>query len=100
MKTAIFSIGLGLLLSSSIVSAASVPAQCFNKAASAVEKQYAENYDKDGFEAYDCNKSTDNRAVVCDVAASKGDGAALDTYQVVMNKTCSKVFSVKLTGEE
>jgi hypothetical protein len=91
-----------VLLSFSSVSfaAASIPEYCDVNAASFVEKIYSDSYDREGFEGFDCEVSPRGRAIICKVAASKGDGAALDTYQVVMNLKCSKAFRIDLVGEE
>lgn len=85
--------------------AENVPGICYDNAATFAEaftlkSPYGARYDREGFQAYECYKSPVGKAIVCDVAASKGDGAALDTYRVVMNITCKKPFSVTLTGEE
>ncbi len=77
-----------------------VSKQCYSKAASAVEEFADGGYDEDGFWAYDCQLADNKKAVVCDVGASKGNGDATDTYRVVLNKSCNKVFRVELTGEE
>lgn len=65
--------------------------------ASSVENNY---YDENGFETIGCDQAANQSAVICDVAASKGDGAAMDTYRVVLNLACTKTFRVELTGEE
>lgn len=57
-------------------------------------------YDKDGFEAYDCTLGANKRVMICEVVAAKGDGAAADTYRVVLNAECSRTFRVELIGEE
>ncbi|WP_374076705.1 hypothetical protein [Bdellovibrio bacteriovorus] len=74
--------------------------QCYSKAASVAENFASGNYDEDGFWAYECALASNKKAVICEVGASKGDGAATDTYRVVLNKTCTKAFRVELTGEE
>lgn len=89
-----------LLMTSPAAKAVSIPNSCFTKAASAVEARFGDAYDKDGIEAYECQRSATGKAIVCDVAANKGDGAAADTYQVVLNQYCDKVFRIELTGEE
>ena len=93
---------LGLLMAgaSSIASAAQIDRACFAKAAAAVERQSPGYYDRDGVEALSCGLAPNKKAVICDVGASKGDGAASDTYRVVLNASCTKVFRVELTGEE
>lgn len=76
---------------------------CENAAATFLEPEVAgEGYDEgeDAFMGYNCRKSTDQRVVVCDVGVSKGDGAATDTYQVIMNSTCTSMFDFELIGEE
>lgn len=80
--------------------AAPIPAYCEENAASSVESKFSDDYDREGFEGYKCEKSPRGKAVVCEVAASKGDGAAIDTYRVILNASCSKTFRVELIGEE
>lgn len=93
---------LAATLSFSLVSLASdIPAQCFIKATKAVEKSTTTGgYDTNGVETLEC-KLADNKAVyLCQVAASKGDGAAMDSYLVVLTKTCSKALRLELSSEE
>lgn len=78
----------------------SIPAYCDFSAAGFVEEKYGDDYDREGFRGLDCEVSPKGRAIICKVAASKGDGAAIDTYQVVMNMDCSKAFRIDLVGEE
>jgi hypothetical protein len=90
----------GLLLGQVSLADDALVKKC-NKVASQATKNFAgEGYDKDGFWAIECKPSSDGRVVVCQVAADKGNGAASDTYQVVLNKSCTAAFSVKLVGEE
>ncbi len=75
--------------------------QCGKKAEQALTKEFANSYyDKDGFFAIDCSLANNNKAVLCSVGASKGDGAATDTYLVVLNTKCNYVFRTELIGEE
>lgn len=73
---------------------------CEAKAEKAVQNNGNGGYDKDGFYAYNCGYAPNKAAVICEVSASKGDGAATDTYRVVLNKSCTRVYRVELTGEE
>lgn len=59
-----------------------------------------QGYDKNGFNTYSCKKTPNYAAVACDVAASKGHGAAVDAYRVILNKKCNHVFRVYLLSEE
>jgi len=81
---------------------AQVPARCAGKAERAVrtDGEYASRYVGESVYAHECVLADNRAAVICDVAAEKGDGAANDSYRVVLNKTCSRVFRVELTGEE
>ena len=88
------------MLLSSLCFAETIPSACYVNAAGAVESLHGDTYDREGFEAYDCEISPVGKAIVCDVAASKGNGDAIDTYQVVLSKSCAKVFKVTLIGEE
>lgn len=89
------------LLISNFAQAAELASACYLKAEVAVEKNAEENYyDQDGFYAYECLLAPNNKAVVCEVSASKGDGAANDTFRVVLNSSCTKTYRVELIGEE
>jgi hypothetical protein len=57
-------------------------------------------YDADGFYGLDCFFAQNSAAVICSVAASKGNGDATDTYQVVLNKSCTRAYRVELKYEE
>jgi hypothetical protein len=82
--------------------AGTVPVVCIQNAAKFVESAVdADKYDREGFEAFECRKANLGRIVICDVAAPKGGGEAMDTYRVVMNKTCTRTLRpVDLVGEE
>lgn len=74
---------------------------CLYKAETAVAEFVGKNnYDKNGFTALECALALNKAVVICDVSASKGDGAANDSYRVILNNTCSEVYRVELTGEE
>lgn len=82
--------------------ASEVSKACYSKAMiaaiSAVDVEY---YDQGGFYTTACKSSSSNKnSVVCEVVASKGDGAATDTFSVVLNKDCTKALKIELTGEE
>ncbi len=91
---------IACLISCSSAVLAGVPAACDARASRAVEKAEPNRYDKDGFWTNGCEFAENKGAVICEVVAMKGDEAASDTYRVVLNKTCTKVFRVELTGEE
>lgn len=91
---------LSSLSVSASASAAEIAKQCYWNAQSFVALQAERNYDEDGFHAYNCSLAPNKKAVICEVSASKGDGAATDTYRVVMNLSCSKAYRVEMTGEE
>ena len=102
MKTALQTVlAVSILLGSTLSASASEVAKvCFGSAQKFVAAQAERNYDEDGFNAYECFVAPNKKAVICDVSASKGDGAATDTYRVVMNLSCSKAYRVEMTGEE
>ncbi len=82
-------------------STTAVTPKCYAQAAKFAEDQAEHGYyDKDGFEAHQCEMAPNKKAVICEVSASKGDGAATDTYRVVLNASCSKAHRVELIGEE
>lgn len=83
------------------VFAEEIPNVCYNRAEKSVGKVSEDGqYDDDGISARDCGYARNGRAVICEVSASKGDGAATDIYRVVLNKQCSKTFRVELISEE
>lgn len=82
------------------ISTSSIANECYWNAQTFVSLQSGRDYDQDGLHAYSCFLAPNKKAVICDVSASKGDGAATDTYRVVMNLTCTKAYRVELTGEE
>jgi hypothetical protein len=85
----------------SIAGAAGISRVCYSKAETAVKKQAQPGYyDRDGIEALSCELAANQKAVLCEVGALKGEGAAADTYRVVLNASCSRVFRVDLIGEE
>ncbi len=82
-------------------STTAVPPTCYREAAKFAEQQAEyDYYDKDGFESHRCELAANKKAVICEVSAAKGDGAATDTYRVVLNASCSKAHRVELIGEE
>lgn len=90
-----------MLSFSSISIASDIPASCFTKAAKAVERAIADrSYDANGFNTLECKLASNKAVYLCQVAASKGDGAAMDSYLVVLSKTCSKALRVELASEE
>jgi hypothetical protein len=93
---------LALSFVASTSRAANVPVACEGNAESFLEgyQDLQDRYDREGFMTTECSVSPRGSAVVCEVGASKGDGAAIDTYMVVMNKKCTRLFRIVLTGEE
>lgn len=71
-----------------------VPSKCFTLAENNVR------YEGEEAHAYKCEFAPNKAAVICEVAAYKSDGEAIDTWRVVLNKTCSKVYRSELIGEE
>lgn len=71
-----------------------LPSKCFTLAENNVR------YAGEEAEAYKCKLATNGGAVICEVAAYKGGGDAVDTWRVVLNKTCSRVLRSDLIGEE
>jgi hypothetical protein len=78
-----------------------ISTKCYLKAEAAIEK-FAQPgyYDEDGFQAFNCELASNQKAVICDVGALKGGGEASDTFRVVLSASCDKVYRVELTGEE
>ena len=98
MKTAILVV---LTMVSTQVFAESIQKECYARSEKAVKRSSSpDRYDKDGIEAQRCSIAANKAAVVCEVSASKGDGAASDTYTVVLAQNCKKVLRLELTGEE
>lgn len=62
--------------------------------------KFGNGYDRDGIEAYKCELAANRAAVICEVSAAKGDGAASDTYRTILTKSCTKVLRVELLFEE
>lgn len=89
---------------SSLTLAVQAKTVCETRAEAAVAKfvqaQDKDYYDQDGFYAYECVLAPNKKAVLCDVSASKGDGAANDSYLAVLNESCTRAYRVQLTGEE
>lgn len=79
---------------------ADVSKTCIRNAIKAVEQNAVNTYDRNGISVIDCEVTPNNAALICDMYAQKGDGAANDSYIVVLTKSCSKVLRVELTGEE
>lgn len=80
---------------------ASVPETCLASASAAVERSgFNDRYDVGGFETLGCERSLNRKVVLCEVSASKGDGAASDTFRVVLSASCSRVLRIDLIGEE
>jgi hypothetical protein len=78
-----------------------ISSKCYKNAKRYVEKFAGiGRYDENGFSTYQCATATNKKAVICYVSASKGDGAAIDSYRAVMNRTCSRSFRVELSSEE
>lgn len=71
-----------------------VPNKCYSKSATAVR------YSGEEAEAHECAFAPNGKVVICEVAAYKGGGDAVDTWRVVLNKTCTKVLRTELIGEE
>jgi hypothetical protein len=71
-----------------------VPSKCITLAENTVRYAGEEAY------AYDCKLAPNRVVVLCEVAAFKGGGDAVDTWRVVLNKTCSRVYRAELIGEE
>jgi hypothetical protein len=96
-----FLFGFGLfLMAPPAFSVQGVPERCETSAASFVERRHQDDYDREGFQGFNCQVSANGSAIVCKVAASKGNGAALDLFDVVMNLACSYALRIELVGEE
>lgn len=95
-------IAVPLLAFSFISHADEVDPKCAAKAEQVVAKFVEDEnyYDENGIETYDCTPSINNKVLLCEVSASKGDGAANDTYLVVLNLSCDRAYRVQLIGEE
>jgi len=94
MKLAVF-----LVSSLFAAQAFAVPAICTSKSEKAVHKA-SSRYDGEHVFAYDCAYAHNGAAVICEVAAEKGGGDAVDTWRVVLSKTCSRVYRTEMIGEE
>lgn len=80
---------------------AAVPAHCPRSASRLLEAAVGDlGYDRDGMHTFGCKFSPNRQVVLCDVSAYKGDGAASDTYRVVLAKTCDELVRLQLIGEE
>lgn len=97
----------GLFLGISMVFAgvnpvsAAVRKACFVKAAAAVERQAKPGYyDEGSSETFKCELAPNKRSTLCEVGILKGDGEASDTFLVVLNTECTKVYRVELIDEE
>lgn len=102
MKRTLILVGL---IVSQISYAETTPERCARTAEKAVKESVAMSvlsgrYDEDGIFAGDCNVAKNQKAMLCEVGAMKGDGAASDTYLVVMDLKCRKTFRVEMIGEE
>lgn len=64
------------------------------------QSQINGHYDINGFETTSCELADNKAAIVCEVAAYKGNGDAVDTFRVILNKRCTRAFRVDLIGEE
>lgn len=85
----------------SFAKASTADNKCSSLAESAVKHHVRHGYyDKNGIETISCATAPNGGAIICGVGASKGDGAASDTYQVVLSSDCQKVYRVELKGEE
>ena len=93
-------IAIILNISSQAFAFDTIPAVCYKKAAIVASKFAGSGYDKNGFEAFECDIAPNEAVILCNVSASKGDGAANDTYLVVLNRSCTRALRVDLTGEE
>lgn len=103
MKNLILAIFPVLLFSTSTFAFADeIDPKCAAKAEKAVARFVEEetHYDKNGFETYDCVIAKNNKAMICEVNAYKGEGAANDTFRVVLNLSCNRVYRVEMIGEE
>lgn len=90
-----------LISAPAFAKAGEISTQCYLKAETAVE-QFAQPgyYDEDGFQAFNCELASNQKAMICDVGALKGGGEASDTFRVVLSAACDKIYRVELTGEE
>lgn len=79
-----------------------VPSKCFIKAQVLLTDFVKDRgiYDEDGIEAEECSLVKNKAAIICDLSATKGDGAAVDRYVIVMDKKCSIAYRYELIGEE
>lgn len=98
---------LGLILFNSSLSMATPTSltQCEAHAIKAVMGHIesagkTEYYDHDGLHVINCQLASNNRAILCEVNADKGNGAATDSYLAVLNLSCNYTFRVELIGEE
>jgi hypothetical protein len=74
--------------------------KCGPLAEKVVKREAGNGYDRDGIWAFRCELAPNSAVIICELGASKGDGAATDTYRAVLNKSCTSVLRVELIGEE
>jgi hypothetical protein len=74
--------------------------KCGPVAAKKVTKSVGKDYDKNGIWTYQCVLAPNKAVVICELGANKGDGAATDTYQAVLDKACTKVLRIDVIGIE
>lgn len=105
MKSTFFVL-LALLLPPSLWAQA-VPKQCEYAAASLLESSpaYVNEYSDVAAEteilfAYNCARSRDRRTVACLVSVSKAGGQATDTWQAVLDPSCTNLYGAVRIGEE
>lgn len=92
---------LAMLIFANPAFAKNIPANCKAKAITAVARTTAPaGHDSDDIEILNCAYTNKGTEVHCDLSVSKGGGAALDSYLVILNQNCSRVLHTELTGEE
>ena len=78
-----------------------MPTRCYRKAEAAVRaSENGGRYVDEQVDADECGITANRAAVYCEVAAYKGGGDAVDSYRVILTKTCSRVLRTEMTGEE
>jgi hypothetical protein len=87
-------------LSQAAFSSEALLSKCSSLAEIAVKREAKSHDDRNGISAYKCELAPNRAVVICELSASKGNGAASDTYRAILNKSCTGVLRVDLIGEE
>lgn len=74
-------------------------ATCAANAEAAIDEMTHQSlYDQHGFSTLGCATADYRTEVICEVKVTRESGSVTDYYQVNLNRTCSKVHHIQLTG--